>query len=140
MLVHLKELQYLDISNNRYLGLCGLKNITIGLNYTNISVLKANNLHCEDGISLTLFCDNIEPLSKTALQELHLEGNTIANGQYGLGFYLPKSLKVLKLGNNRWVVGTYAYSDPPMGGPRVFDHLTNLNYVDISNMNANQFS
>lgn len=135
----LTRLQYLDISNNRLLGMCGFKNVTYDLNFTNIRVLKANNLHCEDGISITLFCNDVKALNETSLEELHIEGNNIANGQYGLGFYLPASLQVLKIGNNRWVAAAYAYASSPFG-LRLFTHLKNLHYVDMSNTNSLQFS
>lgn len=56
--------------------MCGLNNVTKDLNKTNIKVLRANSLHCELGISITLFCDDMKDLFFTSLVELHLESET----------------------------------------------------------------
>ncbi|VDI43161.1 Hypothetical predicted protein [Mytilus galloprovincialis] len=93
----LTNLKYLDISNNRYLGLCGFRNITYGLNLTSIKIFKARNLYCQDSRSVTLYCDDIRNLRNTSLEELYIDGNNIDIGQPGILTYLPSSLLILSI-------------------------------------------
>ncbi|XP_071145399.1 toll-like receptor 4 [Mytilus edulis] len=128
----LTNLKYLDISNNRYLGLCGFRNITYDLNLTNIKIFKARNLYCQDSRSVTLYCDDIRNLRNTSLEELYIDGNNIDIGQSGILTYLPSSLLILSISENRWVAGVYTY--------RPYDNLINLVSIDVSNMNNHQMS
>ncbi|VDI44538.1 Hypothetical predicted protein [Mytilus galloprovincialis] len=128
----LTNLKYLDISNNRYLGLCGFRNITYDLNLTNIKIFKARNLYCQDSRSVTLYCDDIRNLRNTSLEELYIDGNNIDIGQPGILTYLPSSLLILSISKNRWVAGAYTY--------RPYDNLINLVSIDVSNMNNHQMS
>ncbi|XP_052081445.1 toll-like receptor 4 [Mytilus californianus] len=128
----LAHLKYLDISNNRYLGLCGLRNITNDLDLTSIEIFRANKLYCQDSRSVTLYCDDILNLRNTSLQELYIDGNNIAIGQPGILTYLPSSLLVLSIRENRWVAGLYTWSP--------YDNLINLVRIDISNINNHEMS
>ncbi|KAK3099372.1 hypothetical protein FSP39_003486 [Pinctada imbricata] len=128
----LHNLEILDVSYNRLLGLCGFRNISYDLPYTNIKVFKANFLHCESGISLTLYCDDLKPFINTSLRELQMDGNHIAFGQMGLLQYIPTTLERLSLRSNRWVVDQYTH---------VFlQFLSGIKYVDISDLNDHQMS
>lgn len=131
---NLHELQFLDISNNRNLGICGFRNVTHDLRFTNITVLKANYLECERASSTTLFVNDIAPLYETNLEELYINGNNFEKGEYELINYLPTSLRVFSAANNRWVWDRYAYNGTYM------NHLTNLRIVDFSFQNKNQMS
>ncbi|XP_063422298.1 toll-like receptor 4 [Mytilus trossulus] len=128
----LSHLKFLDISYNRELGLCGFSNITHDLPSTQIRILRANYLHCNAGPSVTLFCDDIKPLTNTTLEELYFDGNNIDFAQTGVLYYLPVSLKRLTLRSNRWIQNRYTYCN-------TFG-LTNLTYLDISYMNIHQIS
>ncbi|CAC5382204.1 unnamed protein product [Mytilus coruscus] len=128
----LANLKYLDISNNRYLGLCGLRNITNDLDLTSIEIFRANKLYCQDSRSVTLYCDDILNLRNTSLQELYIDGNNIAIGQPGILTYLPSSLLVLSIRENRWVAGLYTWWP--------YDNLINLVRIDISNINNHEMS
>ncbi|CAC5382203.1 unnamed protein product [Mytilus coruscus] len=128
----LADLKYLDISNNRYLGLCGFRNITNDLNLTSIEIFRARNLYCQDSRSVTLYCDDIRYLRNISLQELYIDGNNIVIGQPGVLTYLPSSLLVLSISENRWVAGLYTWSP--------YDNLRNLVRIDISNINNHELS
>ncbi|CAC5382201.1 unnamed protein product [Mytilus coruscus] len=65
----LADLKYLDISNNRYLG---LRNVTNDLNLTSIEIFTANKLYCQDSRSVTLYCDDIRNLRNTSLKKFIL--------------------------------------------------------------------
>ncbi|XP_052090822.1 toll-like receptor 4 [Mytilus californianus] len=128
----LSHLRFLDISYNRELGLCGFSNITQDLPFTQIRILRANYLHCNAGPSVTLLCEDIKPFTNTSLEELYFDGNNIDFAQTGVLYYLPASLKRLTLKNNRWIQNRYTYCN-------TFG-LTNLTYLDISDMNQHQIS
>ena len=68
----LKGLKYLYISYNQFLGLCGFRNVTYDLPYTSIKIFNASYLHCESGISLSLYCDDVSPFLHTSIKELNL--------------------------------------------------------------------
>ncbi|KAK3103671.1 hypothetical protein FSP39_020896 [Pinctada imbricata] len=128
----LQNLEILDVSYNRLLGLCGFRNISYDLPQTNIKIFKANFLHCESGMSFMLFCDDIKPLKNTSLRELHMDGNHLAFGQMGLIQYIPQSLERLSIKSNRWVVDQYTH---------VFlEFINGIKYVDLSNLNDHQMS
>ncbi|VDI43159.1 Hypothetical predicted protein [Mytilus galloprovincialis] len=128
----LTNLTYLDISNNRYLGLCGIRNISNDLIHTNIEIFRANNLYCEDSRSVTLYCDDIKYLRNTSLQELYIDGNNIALGQPAILTYMPKSLRVFSIRENLWGLGIYTYYP--------YDNMINLVHIDISNINNDEMS
>ncbi|XP_052090821.1 toll-like receptor 4 [Mytilus californianus] len=128
----LSNLIHLDVSYNRELGLCGFSNITHDLPFTQIRILRANFLHCDAGPSVTLLCEDIQPLINTSLEELYFDGNNIDFAQTGVPYYLPASLKRLTLKSNRWIQNRYTYCNI-LG-------LTNLTYLDISDMNQHQIS
>ncbi|CAC5379727.1 unnamed protein product [Mytilus coruscus] len=128
----LSHLIYLDISYNRELGLCGFSNITQDLPFTQIRILRANYLHCNAGPSVTLLCEDIKPFINTSLEELYFDGNNIDFAQTGVLYYLPASLKRLTLKSNRWIQNRYTYCN-------TFG-LTNLTFLDISDMNQHQIS
>ncbi|CAC5380469.1 Toll-like receptor 4 [Mytilus coruscus] len=128
----LSNLIHLDVSYNRELGLCGFSNITHDLPFTQIRTLRANYLHCDAGPSVTLLCEDIQPLINTSLEELYFDGNNIDFAQTGVPYYLPASLKSLTLNSNRWIQNRYTYCNI-LG-------LTNLTHLDISDMNQHQIS
>ena len=128
----LTALKYLDISYNRYLGLCGFRNATYDLPNTKITVFNASYLQCESSMSLTLYCDDVSPLINTTIEELYFDGNSVSFGQTGLLRYFPESLKRISIKGNRWVRGRYGYL-------RIED-VTGLQFVDISDMNEHQMS
>ena len=128
----LKYLKYLDISYNRYLGLCGFRNTTYDLPDTSIKIFNASYLQCETGMSLTVYCDDVSPLVNTSMEELYFDGNHASFGQYGLLQYFPSSLKILSVKGIRWVRARYAYI--------YLEDVTGLHSLDISGMNEHQIS
>ncbi|CAG2247984.1 unnamed protein product [Mytilus edulis] len=81
---------------------------------------------------VTLYYDDIRNLRNTSLKDLYIDGNTIDIGQPGILTYLPSSLLILSISENRWVAGIITWSP--------YDNLINLVSIDISKMNIHQMS
>ncbi|XP_055996804.1 toll-like receptor 4 [Ostrea edulis] len=93
-------LQTLDISGNNKLGLQNLYNACVGLNNTNITILKANFINNVD-ILLPVYHNLSTLLSDTSLKEIYFEYDEISVIESGVIKTLPKSLEILSVRGNR---------------------------------------
>ncbi|CAG2223229.1 unnamed protein product [Mytilus edulis] len=111
MFQHLPNIRFLDLSSRtvRRLGLCGFRNVTYDLPFTAIQIFKAQYLECERGGSSWLLTSDIKPLNETNLLELYIDGNNFDKAELTAKLFLPSSLRVLSVTDNRWVVDEYAH-------------------------------
>lgn len=119
----LRNLRFLNVSENRRLSFRALKNITTGLHNTKIDILNASRLHCTLGIGSMLYKDDFEDLAKTNLTELYLDENRLTQLDDDALSSFPESLKILSLRNNQLQVGSYI---------NFVYKLKHLQYLDIS--------
>ncbi|XP_062593095.1 toll-like receptor 4 [Saccostrea cucullata] len=119
----LQNLVYLDVSYNRQLTMCGLKNITEGLNSTSIKVLKAKGIYCTLGRGIYVARNFLSSLQNSSLEELHLDENRMDYMYPAISLIIPSSLKSLSLVGNRLTPGIYMYRD--------FSTVTGLEVLDI---------
>ncbi|CAC5359730.1 unnamed protein product [Mytilus coruscus] len=130
---NLPHLEVLDISYNRRLGLCGFRNVSYDLPFTSIKIFKAQYIACERSGSSWLLTSDVSPLNKTQLLELYIDGNNLDKTETSAVYLLPRSLHVLSITDNRWVIDDYAYFDNLL-------NLVNLTTVDVSFQNMHQMS
>nr|XP_022291540.1 toll-like receptor 2 [Crassostrea virginica] len=105
--VKLRKLEHLDISSNNNLGLSVLKNVTDGLNQTNIKVFKVNQISCPAGRSTILRRAHLINLDNTSLLELSIADNRIEMMEPCVLYNLPKSIKRLNIASNRLIAAKY---------------------------------
>nr|XP_019921129.2 toll-like receptor 4 [Crassostrea gigas] len=103
----LVNLRYLDISYNRNLGFASLPNITFGLSQTQISLLNFNGINCETGVGTVIKRNHLENIRKTNLTELYLAGNRLEIFESGVIYYLPKTIQILGVAENKLTAGLY---------------------------------
>ena len=130
----LKHLSYLDLSHNENLKFASMKNISDGLESTNITVLKLNQVHSIWEKCVEITKDHVEGFNKTNLKEIYLESNKISVIDKKAVAYIPRSLEVVSLKDNIIMLGVYIYEILQ----RV-DLLDHLQKVDISDQNRNHF-
>ena len=128
----LTHLSYLDLSNNVALKFASLKNITDGLEMTNITVLKLNKVHKTWEKCVEITKEHIEGFNKTNLREIYLESNKIALIATEAVAYIPRSLEVVSMRDNIIMLGDYIFEI--LQRVDYFDHIRK---VDISDQNIN---
>ncbi|CAG2215789.1 unnamed protein product [Mytilus edulis] len=125
-LTMLKNITYLDVSNNTCLKFEGLENITSDLQFSNIKILKANNLHKISDLTKVLKkTSHIKDLKNTSLEYAFVDGNRLQTIEKTAISYLPKSLKFVSLRGNPLKFGLYIFE--------VF-LLVNLETADVSDL------
>ncbi|CAC5388422.1 unnamed protein product [Mytilus coruscus] len=121
----LKNITYLDVSNNTCIKFEGLKNITSDLQFSNIRILKVNNLHKISDLTTVLKASHIKGLHNMSLQYAFADGNRLQTIEKTALTYFPKSLKFVSLRGNPLKFGSY-----------IFDvvSLINLETADVSDL------
>ncbi|CAC5388420.1 unnamed protein product [Mytilus coruscus] len=121
----LKNLTYLDVSNNTCIKCEGLENITSDLQFSNIKILKVNYLLKISDLTTVLKTSHIKGLHNTSLQNVFVDGNRLQTIEKNALTYLPKSLKFLSVRRNPFKFGYYLAD---------VLHLSNLETADISDL------
>ncbi|CAG2215787.1 unnamed protein product [Mytilus edulis] len=121
----LKNLTYLDVSNNTCIKFEGLENITSDLQFSNINILKVSYLHKMSDLTTVLKTSHIKGLHNTSLQNVYVDGNRIQTIEKNALTYLPKSLKFLSVRQNPFKFGYYLED---------VLHLSNLETANISDL------
>lgn len=103
----LPNLQHLDVSHNKHLGLASLPNITFNLNRTSIKVLKVSGITCLSGIGTKVRKHHLENLKDTNITEIYLEKNRIEQLEPGALRFMENTLTILSLGENKLTQGKY---------------------------------
>lgn len=134
-------LEQLDISFNQDLTFRVLTNVTYDLQFTNIKILGANKIHHTFGTGTELFVDDLKYLSNTSLVELHVAFNRLELLEPGLINILPKSLRYISAGQNRFTFGQYVFDLGTLTGVKEingsFQFLSN-NPKDLSPINKHK--
>ncbi|XP_062594743.1 toll-like receptor 4 isoform X2 [Saccostrea cucullata] len=116
-------LQYLDVSYNKMLGFRGLANVSYDLQDSAIKVLKFNKVHCTFGLGTILLRKHTIYLQNTTLEELYLDSNRLELMEIGVLPKLPKTLKLLSVGDNKVDNGIYVLQ---------VDSMHNLEVLNVS--------
>ncbi|MEW8544952.1 MAG: leucine-rich repeat domain-containing protein, partial [Candidatus Thiodiazotropha sp.] len=105
----LPSLTYLDMSNNPYLTFRNLRNISYGLQYTRIKILKLNSIHPIFGPCNTITKNDIEYLHNTSITHIYLDFNKIATLDVEAVDYLPRSVETLSVKHNIFMIDIYMF-------------------------------
>ncbi|XP_056016531.1 toll-like receptor 4 [Ostrea edulis] len=119
--VDLDNLQHLDVSFNRNLGFASLPNLTFGLIKTRISSLQLNGITCKTGTGTTLRRHHLRNIRGTNITELSLDSNRLELFEPGVIGWLPKTLKVFSMANNKLTTGVYLLEFAPMTNLRILN-------------------
>ena len=130
----LKNLTYLDLSHNMDLTFKSMKNISVGLDSTQISVLKLNKVHKTFGSCVEITKEHLEGFSNTNLKMVYLESNRISLLDKRAVKYIPKSLEMISVRDNIIMLGNYI-------GEFIIhaQNFNNLKKVIISDQSRNHF-
>ncbi|XP_061179452.1 toll-like receptor 4 [Saccostrea echinata] len=120
---YLKKLQHLDLSYNEELAISVLPNVSYDLESTSIKVLNLEKLQCTYGISTSLHRRHVQYLRNTSLLELNIASNRLNYLEFGLLLDLPKTLRILNIGDNVLSFGWYLTN---------FGGLSNLEILNVS--------
>ncbi|XP_061174722.1 toll-like receptor 4 [Saccostrea echinata] len=102
-----RNITVLDISYNEKLTFASFANITSDLQFSKIKVFKANKIHCTFGLGTVIQIRDIMHFRNTPLEELYLENNRLALIEGYAIRYLPHTLKLVSIAQNKMSVGTY---------------------------------
>nr|XP_034299514.1 toll-like receptor 4 [Crassostrea gigas]XP_034299515.1 toll-like receptor 4 [Crassostrea gigas] len=123
----LRNLTYLDVSDNNLLTFCGFKNVSDALIGSSIKIFKANRIYCAIGRSTFAIGKFFQSLRKTTLEELYLDDNKIDYADDQIGGDFPVTLRKLSLNGNRLSLGRYIFLN--------VSQLIGLKELDISYQN-----
>ncbi|XP_048770821.2 toll-like receptor 4 [Ostrea edulis] len=119
----LDNLRHLHISFNRNLGFASLPNLTFHLEKTRISSLHLNGITCMTGVGTTLRLHHLRNIRGTNITELSLDSNRLEIFEPGVIGWLPKTLEVFSMANNKLTAGIYLLE---------FASMTNLRIMNAS--------
>ena len=128
----LTNLSFLDLSNNEDLKFASMKNISEGLELTNIAVLKLNKVHKQLEKCVEITKEHVEGFNKTNLKEIYLESNKISVMEKAAVTFIPRSLEVVSIRDNIIMFGDYIFE--------ILEHadlFDNIRKVDMSDQNRN---
>jgi len=74
-----------------------------------------------------LLIEDVKPLNKTNITELYLDGNKLEMTEPWAVSYLPKTLRVLSVADNRWTLASYFKQG--------IENLTGINTIDLRYQN-----
>ena len=124
---NLTNLQYLDISNNFPNGLKLIRNITYGLQFTNVTKVDFMNMEYQYGLGKKIYKDDLAFAYKTFIKELNMSNNMLETIESGALELLPPNLEVLDASDNRPVFGDYLSE---------FKNLKKLKILYVNKLNS----
>ncbi|XP_062619046.1 toll-like receptor 4 [Saccostrea cucullata] len=101
------NIKTLDLSENTELTFRILPFLAYGLQFSTISTLSLNKIHCTFGLGTEIKKDDIRYLNNTNLTEIHLSSNRIELLENGTADYFPKTVKRISIAENRLTFGLY---------------------------------
>ncbi|XP_071120390.1 toll-like receptor 4 [Mytilus edulis] len=120
----MKNITFLDLSENKCLKFQVLENVTADLQFSAIKILKVNKIHKVFDMNTYLQTTHIMHLHNTSIQELHMDSNRLQQVERGAMKFLPRTLIYLSVKDNMFSLGHY-----------MFDlHWLSLETVDASGM------
>ncbi|XP_071116673.1 toll-like receptor 4 [Haliotis cracherodii] len=105
--INMLNLEYLDVSSNRDLGLANVGIGLSGLINSSLKILKANRLHRYQGPGIVVRRQDLEFVQHTKIEEIHLDGNRIELMDCTVPLLMPRSLRRISLKNNMFLFGLY---------------------------------
>ncbi|XP_061174733.1 toll-like receptor 4 [Saccostrea echinata] len=102
-----RNITVLDISYNEKLTFSSFANITSDLQFSKIKVFRANKIHCTFGPGTVIQIRDVMHFQNTPLEELYLENNRLALIERYAIHYLPHTLRIVSIVQNKMSVGTY---------------------------------
>ena len=103
----LQNLIYLNLSNNEGLGYVSLRNVSFGLQSTQIEILDYSKVHKQFGLSTELRRCDVWYLYNTTIKELYLDNNRMALVERNALHLFPRSLEVISVQHNQFIYGPY---------------------------------
>ncbi|XP_069114127.1 toll-like receptor 4 [Argopecten irradians] len=103
----MKNLNFLNISQNECLTFRVLENVTSDMPYTAIRHLDISRLHCTFGPGTVLHRRDIMDLVKTNLTHLYIDSNRLSILEIGTVKQLPTSLSFISVIDNKLSFGLY---------------------------------
>ena len=101
------NLQYLNMSNNQPNGLKLIRNITYGLQFTNVTKLDLTHMEDMEGTGKMIYKDYLIFAKKTLIRELDVSSNMIEKIETGCVDYFPPNVEIIDVSDNRPVFGHY---------------------------------
>jgi hypothetical protein len=101
------KLEVLDLSENRRMGLGKLRNISYGLQFTQIRSLNISKVQNTFGMSTQIHIRDICYLWNTSITEVVINSNRIEMLETNLPILFSKSLKILHMEDNKFTFGPY---------------------------------
>ena len=129
----LTNLQYLNMSNNQPNGLKLIRNITYGLQSTNVTKLDLTHMEYEFGLGKMIYKHDLEFANKTFVRELNVSSNMLETIEYGSVNSFPPNLQVLDVSDNRPVFGEYIFEIKGLKNLRILhaNKLNNYHALDV---------
>ena len=103
----LRKLAVLDLSNNSPDGLKLLRNVTYGLQHSNITNVTFSNMEDPHGIGKMITKRDLEFSKNTSIKNLDVSGNMIELLESGSFPLFPPDLEIIDVSDNRPTVGLY---------------------------------
>ncbi|XP_041351605.1 LOW QUALITY PROTEIN: toll-like receptor 4 [Gigantopelta aegis] len=103
----LKNIEELDISDNRRLQFRGFRNATYGLINSSIRILKANRIVKKWSLCNILYNEDTNYLRRTKLEKLFFDDNRLELCQKGALLNLPDTLWYISARRNMFTLGAY---------------------------------
>ena len=105
----LTELNYLNLSFNMALGFPSLRNVSYGLQFTQISVLDYSKVYKAFGLMTQINRCDLEFLQNTTLKEIHVNNNRLSLVEINAVMWLPRSLEIVYAEENKLQFGNYVF-------------------------------
>ncbi|XP_045208627.2 toll-like receptor 4 [Mercenaria mercenaria] len=103
----LSMLEVLDLSQNMQLGFQNLRNVSFGLQFTNIQVLNYSKVYTTFGIGTRVQKRDICYLWNTTLREFSANSNRLILFETNAIALLPKTLNIVRLEDNKFTFSLY---------------------------------
>ena len=105
--VPMKSLTWLDMSLNRRLGFRILRNVSYGLQFTQIDFLNASHIYNTFGSGTRIMKRDLCFMINTTLRELSVNSNRIELFDTNLPLMMPSTFQILHVEDNRFTFGPY---------------------------------
>ena len=131
----LSNLEFLDMSYNAPDGLKLIRNVTYGLQYTNVTNLTFTNMEDPHSTGKMITRRDLEFCNNTKIKFLDMSSNMIETYEEGSINYFPQNLEEVDVSDNRPIFGGYLIQIYSLQHLRVFraDYLNKYHDFDDSN-------
>ena len=105
----LRQLMYLNLSNNQGLGFVSLRNISYGLRATKIKVFDFSKVYKTFGVGTVLRRCDMWFFKDTSIEELHLNSNRLVLIETNALLLAPPNLTKIWAEDNMYLFGAYIF-------------------------------